>query len=182
MAFLRGLVRIIDAINEHVGRVTAWLMVLMVLIAFTVVLLRYVYGLGWVAMQESFVWLHGTVFMMGAAYTLLHDGHVRVDVFYRPASARTKAMINLFGCLFLLIPMMLVVLYYSQGFVSRSWARFEGSSEAGGLPGVFLLKTVIPIFCILMIMQGISLMARSILVLKGDMRYAPSQEEPHEVA
>ncbi|KPQ11559.1 MAG: TRAP-type transport system small permease component [Saliniramus fredricksonii] len=182
MAFLRGLVRIIDAINEHVGRATAWLMVLMVLIAFVVVLLRYVYGLGWVALQESFVWLHGTVFMMGAAYTLLHDGHVRVDVFYRPASARTKAMINLFGSLFLLMPMILVVLYYSQGFVIRSWDRLEGSSEAGGLPGLFLLKTVIPIFGVLMLLQGVSLIGRSLLVLKGDMRYASSQDEPHEVA
>lgn len=171
MQALRLFVRVIDGINEWVGRGTAWLMLFMVLIAFAVVILRYVFALGWVWMQESFVWLHGAVFMLGAGYTLLHNGHVRVDIFYREASHRFKAWVDIFGALLLLTPMTLVVLYYSHGFVLRSWARLEGSAEAGGLPGLYLLKTIIPIFCILLLLQGFSLLARSILILKGDMRY-----------
>lgn len=168
---LRLFVKAADCINEWVGRGTAWLMLFMVLIAFAVVILRYVFALGWVWMQESFVWLHGAVFMLGAGYTLLHNGHVRVDIFYREASHRFKAWVDIFGVIFLLTPMLLVVLYYSQGFVLRSWARLEGSAEAGGLPGLYLLKTIIPIFCVLMLLQGASLLARSILILKGDLRY-----------
>ena len=168
---LRLFVKAADCINEWVGRGTAWLMLFMVLIAFAVVILRYVFALGWVWMQESFVWLHGAVFMLGAGYTLLYNGHVRVDIFYREASHRFKAWVDIFGVIFLLTPMLLVVLYYSQGFVLRSWARLEGSAEAGGLPGLYLLKTIIPIFCVLMLLQGASLLARSILILKGDLRY-----------
>lgn len=176
MHLLRLLVSGIDWINEWVGRGTAWLMLALVLVAFTVVVLRYVFALGWVWMQESFVWLHGTVFMLGAGYTLLHNGHVRVDIFYRSASQRFKAWVDIFGTLFLLTPMTLVVLYYSEGFVMRSWGRLEGSSEAGGLPGLFLLKTILPIFCILIFLQGLSLLCRSILVLCGDQRYAPPED------
>lgn len=176
MHLIRLLVSGIDWINEWVGRGTAWLMLALVLVAFVVVVLRYVFALGWVWMQESFVWLHGAVFMLGAGYTLLHNGHVRVDIFYRTASPRFKAWVDIFGSLFLLAPMTLVVLYYSEGFVMRSWSRLEGSSEAGGLPGLFLLKTVIPIFCVLMLLQGLSLLGRSVLVLCGDQRYAPPEE------
>src|SRR5690554_7153206 len=130
---LRTLVKTVDWINEWAGRGTAWLMLFMVLISFAVVIFRYVFALGWVWMQESFVWLHGAVFMLGAAYTLLHNGHVRVDIFYRTASPRFQAGVDIFGVLLLLTPRMLVVLYYSQGFVLRSWARLEGSGVARGL-------------------------------------------------
>jgi TRAP-type mannitol/chloroaromatic compound transport system permease small subunit len=173
---LRLFIKGADWINEWVGRGTAWLMLAMVLIAFVVVVLRYVFSLGWVWMQESFVWLHGAVFMLGAGYTLLHNGHVRVDIFYRGASNRFRAWVDLFGVICLLTPMTLVVLYYSEGFVTRSWARLESSGEAGGLPGLFLLKTVIPAFCVLVLLQGASLLARSLLVLCGDDRYAQRDE------
>jgi len=173
---LRLFIKGADWINEWVGRGTAWLMLAMVLIAFVVVVLRYVFSLGWVWMQESFVWLHGAVFMLGAGYTLLHGGHVRVDIFYRGASNRFRAWVDVFGVLVLLTPMMLVVLLYSQGFVTRSWMRLEGSSEAGGLPGLFILKTVIPAFCVLMLLQGASLLARSLLVLGGDESYARRED------
>lgn len=176
MQALRLFVKGADWINEWVGRGTAWLMLAMVLIAFVVVVLRYVFSLGWVWMQESFVWLHGAVFMLGAGYALLHGGHVRVDIFYRTASTRFRAWVDIFGVLFLLAPMMLVVLFFSEGFVTRSWARLEGSGEAGGLPGLFLLKTVIPVFCILMLLQGASLLARSVLVLCGEKQYAQQDD------
>ena len=143
MSGLVAFVRLIDRLNERIGRGVAWLTLLMVMITFVVVILRYVYAIGWVWLQESYVWLHGIVFMVGAGYTLLHNAHVRVDIFYRPNSARYKAIIDLFGSLLLLLPLVLVVVYVSYDYVLDSWMRLEESREAGGLPALFLLKTVI---------------------------------------
>ena len=160
-------VRVADAINERVGRGTAWLTLAMVLIAFGVVVMRYVFAVGWVWLQESYIWLHGIVFMAAAGYTLLHGGHVRVDIFYRTASARFKAWVDLLGSLLLLLPMVGVVGWYSWGFVLRSWSRLEGSAEAGGLPGLYLLKSMLIVFVGLLAIQGLSLAGRALLVLAG---------------
>ncbi len=146
----------------------AWLTLAMVLIAFSVVVLRYVYAIGWVWMQESYIWLHGIVFMLGAGYTLLHQGHVRVDIFYRPAGARTRAWVDLLGSCLLLLPTMALVLLVSLDYVAASWVKLEESREAGGLPGLFLLKSVIPTFCVLLGLQGLALAGRSLLVLAGN--------------
>jgi TRAP-type mannitol/chloroaromatic compound transport system permease small subunit len=164
---LAALVRSIDRLNDAVGRGVAWLTLAMVLTAFAVVLLRYVFAIGWVGMQESYVWLHGIVFMLGAGYTLLHDGHVRVDIFYRGAAVRRKALVDLFGSLLLLLPVVVVVFSVSFDYVADSWARLEESREAGGLPALFLLKTVILGFCVLLGLQGLALAGRSLLVLRG---------------
>ena len=166
MAGLAAFVRLIDRLNDAVGRGVAWLTLAMVLITFAVVLLRYVFAIGWVWMQESYVWLHGIVFMLGAGYTLLHHGHVRVDIFYRPAGDRTKALVDLFGSLLLLLPVVGLIFVVSLGYVADSWMRLEESREAGGLPGLFLLKTVILGFCVLLGLQGLSLAGRSLLVLR----------------
>lgn len=125
------------------------------------------------------MWLYGIIFMVGAGYTLLHGGHVRVDVFYRPASARYKAWVDLLGTLFLLLPVLTLVFIYSYPYVITSWKRLEGSQETGGLPGLFLLKSVILVFCVLMGLQGLSLAARSILVLAGHREFETNEEE-HE--
>ena len=140
MSALISFVRAVDRINEVVGRAIAWLTLAMVLITFAVVVLRYVYAIGWVWLQESYVWLHGIVFMVGAGYTLLHNGHVRVDVFYRPAGTRYKALVDLLGSLVLLMPLILLVSFMSFDYVADSWMRLEESREAGGMPGLFLLK------------------------------------------
>ena len=166
MHFLARLVRGIDRLNDVIGRAVSWLTLAMVLTTFFVVVARYGFAWGRVWIQETYVWMHGAVFMLAAAYTLLHDGHVRVDVFYRPASERFKAWVNLIGVFCLLLPTVLVVLYYSIPYVQASWSRFEMSREAGGLRGLFLFKTIIPIFCVLMALQGLSLAGRSILVLR----------------
>ncbi len=168
MAALAAFVRSIDRLNDAVGRGVAWLTLAMVLITFAVVLLRYVFAIGWVWMQESYVWLHGIVFMLGAGYTLLHGGHVRVDIFYRDASARRKALVDLFGSLLLLLPVVALIFWVSLDYVADSWARLEESREAGGMPGLFLLKTVILGFCVLLGLQGLSLAGHSVLVLRGD--------------
>ena len=141
-------------------------------------ILRYVYAIGWVWLQESYVWLHGIVFMVGAGYTLLHNAHVRVDIFYRPNSARYKAVI---GSLLLLLPLVIVVVYVSYGYVLDSWMRLEESREAGGLPALFLLKTVILLFCMLIGLQGLSLAARSFLVLIGHPEFRPEAEETEPI-
>lgn len=167
MAALAAFVRTIDRLNDAVGRGVAWLTLAMVLITFAVVLLRYVFAIGWVWMQESYVWLHGVVFMLGAGYTLLHQGHVRVDIFYRDAAPRWKALVDLFGSLLLLLPVVGLIFWVSLDYVADSWARLEESREAGGMPGLFLLKTVILGFCVLLGLQGLSLAGRSLLVLRG---------------
>ena len=177
MAALAAFVRSIDRLNDAIGRSVAWLTLAMVLIAFTVVVLRYVYAIGWVWMQESYVWLHGIVFMVGAGYTLLHDGHVRIDIIYRPAGDRYKAVIDLFGSLLLLLPMVLIVFLVSLEYVASSWGKLEQSREAGGLPGLFLLKTVIPLFCVLLGLQGLALAGRSLLLLSGNREFPPDAEE-----
>lgn len=159
-----------DWINERAGRAAGWLALAMVLITFAVVILRYVFSLGFVWLQESYVWLHGIVFMLGAGYTLLHDGHVRVDIFYREASIRRKALVDLFGALLLLLPFLVMVAWVSWPYALVSWQRLEGSREAGGLPGLFLLKSVIVAFCILLGLQALAMAARAVLALQGRVR------------
>ena len=167
MQALASFARFVDRINDAVGRAVAWLTLAMVLITFLVVILRYGFALGWVWVQEFYVWLHGIVFMVAAGYTLLRNEHVRVDVFYRPRSRRFKAWVDLLGVLLLLLPFVMTIAILSWPYVVISWVRFEESYEAGGMPGLFLLKTTILVFCVLVGLQGLSLAARSVLVLAG---------------
>jgi len=139
----------------------------MVLVTFTSVVLRYGFSLGWIWLQESYIWLHGIAFMLGAGYTLLHDGHVRVDLIYRGAGPRYKAWVDLCGALLLLMPTIVVVAWFSWSYVIDSWIYLEGSSATGGLPGLFLLKTVLLVFCGLVGLQGLALAGRSLLMLRG---------------
>ena len=172
MDVLAALVRAIDRVSEAIGRAVSWLSLAMVLIACFVVVARYGFAWGRVWLQESYVWLHGILFMLGAGYTLRHDGHVRVDIFYRPASERFRAWVDLLGALLLLAPVALLVLFVSWPYVVQSWLGLEASREAGGLPGLYLLKTVILLFCGLILAQGLALAGRSLLVLKGHPEFA----------
>ena len=176
MEVLTRFIRFTDRLNETIGRGVAWLTLAMVIVTFVVVVLRYVYAIGWVWLQESYVWMHGIVFMVGAGYTLLHDGHVRVDIFYRPAGRRYKALIDLLGAVLLLAPMLCLVGWVALPYVIESWSRLEESREAGGLPGLYLLKSVLVVFCLLLAFQGLALVARSILTLAGR---APSEAPGH---
>jgi len=178
---LVSFVRFVDRLNDVVGRATAWLTLAMVMVCFAVVVLRYAFSLGWVWMQESYVWLHGVVFMVGAGYTLLRNGHVRVDVFYREAGPRRQAMVDLFGSLLLLLPLVILITAVSVPYVWESWVRLESSREAGGLPGLFLLKSVLLVFCALVGLQGLALAARSVLVLAGHREFAPPPEELEKI-
>jgi TRAP-type mannitol/chloroaromatic compound transport system permease small subunit len=178
LAGLAAFVRFVDRLNDVLGRGVAWLTLAMVLVTFAVVILRYIYAIGWVWMQESYVWLHGIVFMLGAGYTLLHNGHVRVDVIYRAAGPRYKSVIDLLGSLLLLLPMVVVVFVVSQPYVAASWQKLEESRQAGGLPGLFLLKTVILAFCLLLGLQGLALAGRSLLALAGRQGGMPVEDQP----
>ena len=176
MSIIVRFVRFVDRMNESIGRGVAWLTLALVLIAFVVVILRYVFSIGWVWLQESFVWVHGIVFMLGAGYTLLHNGHVRVDVFYRPAGLRYKAIVDVLGTFLLLLPMVILVFAMGFGYVGSSWSLLEESREAGGLPGLFLLKTVILVFCVLTGLQGLSLAARQVLAWRGHPEFVPKSD------
>jgi len=161
------LIRKLEAIAEFTGRLVAWATLLMVLVTFAVVVLRYAFNTGWIAMQESITYLHALVFMLGAAYTLKHDGHVRVDIFYQKFGEKGRAWINLLGTALLLYPLMIFILWISWDYVSESWKVMEGSREAGGLPGVFLLKTLLLLMPVAMMLQGLVLMLRCLAVIRG---------------
>jgi TRAP-type mannitol/chloroaromatic compound transport system permease small subunit len=136
-----------------------------VLAEFALVLMRYVLGVGSIWLQESVVYAHASLFMLAAAWTLAVDGHVRVDIFYADASPRTKALVDLLGAVLLLMPFVLALIFLSLPYVARSWAIFEGSRETSGLPALFLLKTLIPLFAALLALQGIAQALRAALVL-----------------
>ncbi|MBN7819505.1 TRAP transporter small permease subunit [Bowmanella sp. Y57] len=148
----------------------------MVVLVFTIVLLRYGFNLGWIAMQESAMYLHAAVFMLGCAHTLKADEHVRVDIFYRNWSAKTRAMIDLAGALFLLLPVNIFIFFMSWDYVATSWRLLEDSPEAGGLPLVFLLKSLIPLFCLTMSLQALAQSWINWRVLGGSS--LPSSQEP----
>ncbi len=167
MGMLESFVRFVDTLNERIGRAVSWLTLAMVAVTFLVAVMRYGFTWGRVWIQESYVWMHGIVFMLGAGYTLLHDGHVRVDVFYRPAPLRRRALVDLLGALLLALPMVATVFVVSWPYVLESWLKLETSREAGGLPGLFLLKTVILLFCLLVGLQALSLAAKAWLALRG---------------
>src|ERR1700754_1230707 len=144
---------LIDRLNTAIGRAASWCALAIVLIGFAVVLLRYVLGVGSIWLQESILYAHAALFLLAAAWTLQVGGHVRVDVFYADATPRTKAWIDLLGALLLLLPFCAAIFYFSLPYVARSWATFERSREASGLPAVFLLKTLIPLFALLLALQ-----------------------------
>lgn len=164
---MNALARTLDAICDRTGRAIAWLTAAMVLVTFVVVLLRYAFDWGSIAMQESVTYMHGMVFMLGAAYTLGRDGHVRVDILYRRLGPRGQALVNLLGTLLLLIPVSLYIIGDSWAYVTASWEVREGSREAGGLPGVFLLKTLLLVMPGLLLLQGLADGLRALLVLRG---------------
>lgn len=171
---LQSTVRIVNRINETCGRAVSWLTLAMVLITFAVVVLRYLFNTGWIAMQESITYMHALVFMLGVAYTLKRDGHVRVDIFYHKFSPRGQAWVNLLGTLLFLLPTFGFILWVCWDYVLFSWSLQEHSQEAGGLPFLYLLKTVLLIMPLLMLLQGVALLAETLLILLG---HAPVSSE-----
>jgi TRAP-type mannitol/chloroaromatic compound transport system permease small subunit len=156
----------IDRFTTAIGRAASWLALAVVLLQFALVVARYVFALGSIWLSEAVIYLHATLFMLAAAWTLRAEGHVRVDIFYAHAGKRARAFVDLVGALLLLLPFMLVLLWLSVPYVQRSWAIFERSQEASGLPFVYLLKTVIPVFAVLMVLQGMSQAIHALATLR----------------
>ncbi|MGD8908094.1 MAG: TRAP transporter small permease subunit [Chromatiales bacterium] len=158
---------LLDGLNEILGGTVSWLSLLMVLVTFVIVVLRYALDLGWIWLQESVTYMHAALFLVGAAYTLKHEGHVRVDIFYRRFTPRTQAWVDLGGSLLLLLPVCIFIFSVSWEYVAQSWALHEGSREAGGLDGVYLLKALILVMAVLLLLQGLAQAIRRLLTLLG---------------
>ncbi len=157
----------IDRFTQLCGCGLAWLLYAMMLITCAVVLLRYGFSLGTIALQESVVYLHGLVFMLGAAYALQQDAHVRVDIFYRNFSPRRKALVNLFGTLVFLVPICGFIFYVSWSFVGSAWIIRETSVETQGIAAVYLLKTLILLLPVLLLLQAVAEIIRNVLLLSA---------------
>ena len=155
----------IDRLNTAIGRTVAWLALVIVVLQFALVVARYLFGIGSIWLTESVIYGHATLFLLAAAWTLRTGGHVRVDIFYADASPRTRAIIDLAGAMLLLLPFTLVLLWLSLPYAARSWAILERSQESSGLPLVFMLKTLIPLFAGLMALQGIAQAIRAYTAL-----------------
>jgi TRAP-type mannitol/chloroaromatic compound transport system permease small subunit len=159
----------LDRFSTASGQAAAWLTLFMVIVTFVVVVMRYVFDAGWIWVQESVVWMHAMVFMLGAAYTLRSEEHVRVDVFYRTMGERGRAWVDLIGVLIFLMPLCLFLAWKSFDFVTQSWSLREASRESGGLPYPFIpmLKSVLLLMPIAVALQGLSLLLNSFHTLRG---------------
>lgn len=160
----------LEFISVWSGKFIAWLTLLMVFTTFAIVILRYGFEIGWIAMQESVVYMHALVFLIGIPFTLKYDGHVRVDIFYSKMSERSQAWVNLLGTVFLLFPVTLFIAWISWDYIIASWEMGEESGEAGGLPGVYILKSSIVLMTALLLVQGLSQLLISLATIwyKGE--------------
>lgn len=165
MNSLALVVRFLCLINRVIGSILSWLTLGIVLVCFTVVVLRYVFSMGFVWMQDLYVWMNGVMFMGIAGYTLLKEGHVRVDIFYRTASPKHRARVDIFGCLVFIAPFVYVIFSYLYPYVRRSWRFMESSPNFGGMDGFFIVKTFILVFAAVIAIQALAMLGRSILTL-----------------
>jgi len=177
--FSEALIRLIDSLSYIVGEIVKWgLPILVITVAVSVFALS-IFGLSWTKLFESAEYLHACVIMLGAAVTLLAGQHVRVDIFHTNMSAKSRGMVDFVGFYALLLPACLIILWNSQSFISFSWKIFEGSAEADGIRGEFLLKTLIPSFCVAMILQGLAIATRAAMCLHDQ---AQPERPPHTPA
>lgn len=161
------LIAFIDTLNARVAAAVLWLAVAMVVVQLAIVVLRYVFAVGFLSLQESMWYMNGALFMLGAGYALSRDQHVRIDVFYAQWPAARRALVDFLGAVFFVLPLAVAIVWLSWGYVTKSWVLLEGSRDASGLPLIFLLKSVIWIFAALLGLQGLALACRAGLVLFG---------------
>ncbi len=165
LAALNQVSRVVDRINTYIGYLCGLFAFSMVLIVFSVVVLRYGFSIGFIWMQEIYVWLHSFIFMLGSGFTYLANEHVRIDVFYRDASEKYKAIVDLLGNIIFLLPFLYIIWKFSYPFVYRSFLMSEVSREAGGMPALYVLKSAILWFCIVLFIQIISNVIKSITII-----------------
>ncbi len=167
MKFISGYIKFIDKLNTKLGIITSWLTFALVLVTCYDVFTRYILNESSIALQELEWHLFAVIFLMAAAYTLIKDDHVRVDVFYSRFSERKKAWVNFLGAIFFLIPFCVLAIYTSKDFVINSFLFRETSPDAGGLPARYILKAFIPISFIFLLLQGISMAFKSYIEIKN---------------
>ena len=168
MVVLISSIRILDGLSQRLSHIIGWLPLLMALLTVLVVVLRYGFGVGAIAAQESVIYLHGALFMLGASCTLHMGGHVRVDVLYQRFTPRTKAWIDALGHVIFTLPLCALVGFASQDYVIESWVARETSPEPGGIPAVFLLKTLLPAMALLLALQALSEIMKSLKTLVAE--------------
>ena len=162
---MKNIANLFDNINRYTGYLCAFLVVLMTVNVFIVVFLRYLFGISFIWLQETYVWMHAYIFMTGAGFTYLNDAHVRIDIIYRSSSKVYKAIVDLVGNIFLLMPFLYIIWSYSFPFVYKSFQINEVSREAGGLPMLFLLKAAILIFAFLLFIQALSKLINNFIII-----------------
>ena len=180
MQIVSYLVRLICSINLLLGIIFSWFSLGIVLVCFSVVVLRYFFSTGFVWMQDLYVWLNGMMFMGIAGFTLLKNGHVRVDIFYREARVKTKALVDMFGTVVFIGPFVYVLFYYGLPYVQRSWRFMEGSANFGGMPGLYILKSFLLVFAVVVALQALAMFLRGVLVLADREDLLPESLRYHE--
>jgi TRAP-type mannitol/chloroaromatic compound transport system permease small subunit len=154
-----------DRVTEATARSVAWLTALMVVLMVTVVVLRYAFDQGAIPIQEAIVYLHATVIMLGIPCALRDGVHVRVDILHSRLSERARGIIDVAGHLLFLVPTCLLILYFSIPYARNAWLVLEGSPEVGGIPAVFLLKTLIPVMAVALLLQGLAETVRRLPII-----------------
>lgn len=186
--FQFALIETIDSVNTLIGESVKWLLVAMVIsIAIGIVALS-IFGQSWTKFDESATYFHALVILFGSATTLLASKHVRVDIFYTKMSSRAKALVDIIGFYALLIPFCLIIIWNMQATIGLAWLSLEGSPESDGIRGMYLLKTCVSVFAIMLLTQGMAIAGRAVLLLNGKPQPAlpkhidalfPAQDIPH---
>lgn len=177
--FQASLIRIIDGVNMAIGESVKWLLVALVLVvAFSVITLS-IFGQSWTKLDESSIYFHAIVILLGSAATLLAGQHVRVDIYYASMKAKSKALVDILGFYALLLPFCIMLIWNAQNFVGLAWVSLEGSAESDGIRGVYMLKTFLSVFAVMMLLQGMSIAGRGALLLTGkDLPPRPKYIDP----
>ena len=171
MAVLILSVRLLDVLSHRLSHIIGWLPLLMALLTVLVVILRYGFGVGAIAAQESVIYLHGALFMLGASCTLQAGGHVRVDVVYQRFSPRARALVDALGHVIFTLPLCALVGFASQDYVVESWVACETYPEPGGIPAVFILKTLLPVMAILLALKALSEIIKAVKTLISEVSH-----------
>jgi TRAP-type mannitol/chloroaromatic compound transport system permease small subunit len=161
LAMLKAISSAIDGLNRSLALTLCWLVMALVVMEIAVVILRYVFGLSFLPLNDLVQYSHAILFMALAGYVLFRDAHVRIDIFYGKLSARMTALVNLAGVTLLLWPSMIYLAVSAWPYVSNSWRIGEGAATPSGLQGIFFLKSFLLVFPALLILQGLSLAIKS---------------------
>lgn len=158
---------LIDKLTDNIAKGLLYILIVLIVLVFSTVFFRYVFNMSYIIIQEIIMYLHALIFMFGISYALKENSHVKIDILYNSLNKRTQRVISIAGLVSFILPTALFIIYISIDMVTQSWMILEGSSEAGGLDLVFILKSLIPISGILIFLQGISELIKHIRVTRS---------------